>query len=39
MRDRVQRRPRRVAKPATDRRLQRELWRASEERTAAMGEV
>ena len=32
----VQRRPRRVAKPATDWRLQRELWRASEELTGAM---
>jgi len=39
MRDRVQRRPRRVAKPATDRRLQREVWRASEELTRAMAEV
>jgi NAD(P)-dependent dehydrogenase (short-subunit alcohol dehydrogenase family) len=27
----VKRRPRRIAKPATDRRLQRELWRVSEE--------
>lgn len=32
----VKRRPRRVAKPATDRRLQRELWRVSEELTGAI---
>lgn len=32
----VKRRPRRIAKPATDPRLQRELWRVSEELTGAI---